>query len=116
MERLRAVKVSVRNVPSRSAKEIVEMGCEIFVNEGAGSGEEAFDLPRTVTVDDTVLTHPEAMEALKLITQGFGVTRGKGEDGGLHRPPDFRNEGALIVAHLIGNGDFNPQGWTQGRT
>ena len=92
------------------------MAGEVFVDEGPGGGKEALDLSGVVTVDDAVMAHAEAMEAFQLIAEGLGVTRREREDGGLHGPPDFRGEGALVVAHLGGHVDFSPQGWTRGRT
>ena len=92
------------------------MGAKVFVDERTGRGKEALDLPGAVAVDDTVIPKAKPVEAFEFIAEGFGVTRGQREDGGLHRPPDFGSEGALIVAYLPGHVDFSRQAWRRGRT
>ena len=94
----------------------MEMGGEILVNEGAGRGEEAFDPPPVVAIDNAVRADPQPVKAFKFIAQDFDVTGGKREDGSLHCPPGLRGKVTLILAHLFGNDDLSRQGWKRGGT
>ena len=99
-----------------SGQQFAQMGGQIFVNNFALLGENAFDALPGMPIDDTVLAYTQAMQPFQFIGECPAVTNRKSKDSGFEFAPWFRRKAALIFAHLICDEDFSRQGWKQNGT
>ena len=75
----------------RSAEVFVEVGGEVFVNEGPRGGIKYPDESRPMAKDEAMVADPQPIQAVKFLPQGFHITGGQGGEGGLRPTPRFRS-------------------------
>ncbi len=87
----------------------MEVGGQVFVNDGARRGEKNFNPAGVVPEDHPVSADAQAVKAFQLLIEGLGVAGGQRGQGQLDPPARLGGEAAKIVADLRGDDDLRLQ-------